>query len=115
MVIRQPSNLRPFYKIAKSPQSLLFCLIQTNKLIETRRRVCYAAVEVVVGAAREAGEEVFQETMDIVENIEKHAEVVEESLEELLFRPIESIRKVSRAVDPEDLSSVADDEDEDLT
>ena len=53
--------------------------------------------------------------MDIVENIEKHAEVVEESLEELLFRPIESIRKVSRAVDPEDLSSVADDEDEDLT
>ena len=50
-------------------------------MIETRRRVCYAAVEVVVGAAREAGEEVFQETMDIVENIEKHAEVVEESLE----------------------------------
>ena len=74
------------------------------------------AVEVVVGAAREAGTEMFNEVMDIVEEVEKHAEVVEDSLEELLFRPIEGVgRKVSRVVDPEDLETVADEEDEDLT
>ena len=82
----------------------------------SRRKVCYAAVEVVVGAAREAGAEMFNEVMDIVEEVEKHAEVVEDSLEELLFRPTErSGKRVSRVVDPEDLSTVADEEDEDLT
>ena len=74
------------------------------------------AVEVVVGAAKEAGEEMFNEVMEIVEEIENHAEVVEDSLEELLFRPLEGVgRKVSRVVDPEDLATVADKEDEDLT
>ena len=74
------------------------------------------AVEVVVGAAKEAGEEMFNEVMEIVEEIENHAEVVEDSLEELLFRPLEGAgRKVSRVVDPEDLATVADEEDEDLT
>ena len=82
----------------------------------SRRKVCYAAVEVVVGAAREAGAEMFNEVMDIVEEVEKHAEVVEDSLEELLFHPTErSGKRVSRVVDPEDLSTVADEEDEDLT
>ena len=53
---------------------------------------------------------------DIVEEVEKHAEVVEDSLEELLFHPTErSGKRVSRVVDPEDLSTVADEEDEDLT
>ena len=81
-----------------------------------RRKVCYVAVEVVVGAAREAGEEMFNEVMDIVEEVENHAEVVEDSLEELLFRPTERVgRKVSRVVDPEDVGTVADEEDEDLT
>ena len=69
MVNRQPGNLPPLFIKLQKVQSLFFCLSQTNKLIETRRRVCYAAVEVVVGAAREAGEEMFQETMDIVENV----------------------------------------------
>jgi len=80
------------------------------------RKVCYAAVEIVVGAAREAGAEMFNEVMDIVEEVEKHAEVLEDPLEELLFRPMEQGgKKVSRVVDPEDLSTVADEEDEDLT
>jgi len=81
-----------------------------------RRKVCYVAVEVVVGAAKEAGEEMFNEVMDIVGEVENHAEVVEDSLEELLFRPTERVgRKVSRVVDPEDLGTIADEEDEDLT
>ena len=81
-----------------------------------RRKVCYVAVEVVVAAAREAGKEMFNEVMDIVEEIENHAEVLEDSLEELLFRPIEQVgRRVSRVVDPEDIGSVAEEEDEDLT
>ena len=94
-------------------------LLCPPKMIESqtyRRKVCYVAVEVVVGAAKEAGEEMFNEVMDIVGEVENHAEVVEDSLEELLFRPTERVgRKVSRVVDPEDLGTIADEEDEDLT
>ena len=94
----------------------LLCPPKMIKSQTYRRKVCYVAVEVVVGAAKEAGEEMFNEVMDIVGEVENHAEVVEDSLEELLFRPTERVgRKVSRVVDPEDLGTIADEEDEDLT
>ena len=67
-----------------------------------KRKVIYSAVESVVAAASGAEKEVFAEVMEMVEMIEESADVVEETLEEILFKQIEDREKVTSAVSLDD-------------
>ena len=58
-------------------------------VIENKRQIIFAAVETVVAAASKADPEIFREVMEMVGEIEESAEVVEGSMEELLFETIE--------------------------
>lgn len=78
-----------------------------------RRVVCYTALEAVVAAA--AGTREFGRVMEVVEAIEEQAEVREGSLEELLFAPITPKARAATEVRGDDLSSLGDPDDLDMS
>ena len=67
-----------------------------------KRVVIYSAVESVVAAASGAEKEVFAEVMELVEKIEESADVVEGTMEEILFKEIELREKTTSAVSVDD-------------
>lgn len=81
---------------------------------QPRRVVCYCALEAVVAAA--AGTSELGRVMEVVEALEEQAEVREGALEELLFAPITPrARAVTAELRPDDLSSLPEHDDLDMS
>merc|ERR1712112_143403 len=66
------------------------------------RKVCYTAVETVVAAASKAGKENFSEVMEIVDNMDVGADVVEDTMEEILFKTIDLKEKIVKEIQLDD-------------
>jgi len=66
------------------------------------RRVCYTAVETVVAAASQASKETFSQVMEIVDDMDDKANVVEDTMEEILFKAIDIKEKIVKEIQLDD-------------
>lgn len=76
--------------------------LRKNNTNAPRRVVCYTAVEAVVAAASKASKQTFAEVMAMVDVIEESADVIEETMEEIVFKFGDSEEKIVKEIEVDD-------------